>query len=453
MKILYINASDVRGGAALVAQSLYQAFQKEGFESYMVVKRKVSADVHVQELENKLNRWEVVWRGLAESKNFKSINFISTLCNWLAQPGKNLRRVLGIEEFDFPASRKIDITKFDLVHCHVLHGGYFDLRLLQEWSHNRPVAITLHDAWLLAGHCAHSFACEKWLTGCGACPDISIPVAIEHDNSTFNWKRKKKIFEKSHLYVAAPSEWLLNKAKRSILNTGTKEFRHIPHGVDISLFQPADRSHCRSNLGLPDDAFIFLFAANGIRKNRWKDFATLVAAVRKLAGEVTNRKVLFVALGQEGKREDFGSAQIHFVSYIADRKTVADYYSAANVYVHAARAETFPNAIMEALASGIPVVASAVGGIPEQVTGLAEVGFRELNSGSIEHSNGVLVPPENVDALVQALHWLLERPLIVDRLGRQARIHAVQHFDLNTQLAAYKSWYLDIQKDFQALVS
>jgi hypothetical protein len=40
------------------------------------------------------------------------------------------------------------------------------------------VVLTLHDAWLLSGHCAHSFDCERWKTGCGECPDLTIPPAV-----------------------------------------------------------------------------------------------------------------------------------------------------------------------------------------------------------------------------------------------------------------------------------
>jgi len=449
LKILQINTSDIRGGAALVAWNLHQAFQMEDFNSNLAVNRKYSSDPKVSQMDSKQSSWPTFWKRIAVSRNFRSIPFFPILCNWVAEPMYHARRVLGIEEFNFPTSRDVDIANYDLIHCHVLHGGYFDLRVLMEWSRKRPIVITLHDAWLLAGHCAHSFACEKWLTGCGACPDISIPAALEHDNSALNWKRKRKIFEKSQLYVSAPSQWLLNKAKRSILAKGTRIFRHIEHGVDTSLFRPGDRAFSRAQLGLPENAFIFLFAANGIRKNRWKDFSTLVAAVRQLSATAHNQNVLFVALGQDGQHEDFGSAQIRFVPYVADRVLVASYYAAANVYVHPALAETFPNSIMEAFASGIPVVASAVGGIPEQVAGFIDAGFPELNINLANRANGILVPPENPAALAHALKWLLERPSTAEQLGRQAREHAELRFNLKMQITAYKSWYKEIQSDFQ----
>ena len=104
-----------------------------------------------------------------------------------------------------------------VIHCHNLHSGYFDLRALPWLSRVAPVVLTLHDAWLLSGHCAHSFGCDRWKNGCGACPDLSIPPAIAKDGTAANWKRKRRIFERSQLYVVTPSQWMMDRAQQSIL--------------------------------------------------------------------------------------------------------------------------------------------------------------------------------------------------------------------------------------------
>src|SRR4029079_4578923 len=95
-------------------------------------------------------------------------------------PRRLLRRFfyeLGLEDFDYPNS--VELLRFlpqkpDLLHCHNLHGNYFDLRALAGLSRQIPTVLTLHDAWLLSGHCAHSFECERWTIGCGECPDLTI---------------------------------------------------------------------------------------------------------------------------------------------------------------------------------------------------------------------------------------------------------------------------------------
>jgi hypothetical protein len=53
--------------------------------------------------------------------------------------------------------------------------------------------LTLHDAWLLSGHCAHSFDCQRWKTGCGECPDLDVYPASPRDATACNWRRKREI--------------------------------------------------------------------------------------------------------------------------------------------------------------------------------------------------------------------------------------------------------------------
>ena len=53
--------------------------------------------------------------------------------------------------------------------------------------------------------------------------------------------------------------------------------------------------------------------------------------------------------------------------YVKDQKTVVQYYQAADLYLHGAKIDTFPNVILEAMACGLPVVATDVGGISEQI--------------------------------------------------------------------------------------
>jgi glycosyltransferase involved in cell wall biosynthesis len=90
--------------------------------------------------------------------------------------------------------------------------------------------------------------------------------------------------------------------------------------------------------------------------------------------------------------ERIGAAEVRFIPYQANQESVARYYEAADLYVHAAPADTFPNTILEALACGTPVVATAVGGIPEQVE---------------DGQTGFLVPVGNARALAERLTQLL----------------------------------------------
>jgi glycosyltransferase involved in cell wall biosynthesis len=219
---------------------------------------------------------------------------------------KYLSSLSGQEYFNYPAT--LDILnlpdqKPDLLHCHNLHGDYFDLRILPFLSQKVPTILTLHDAWLLSGHCAHSFECDRWKYGCGNCPDLTIPPAIKKDATAYNWQRKKEIYQQSKLYVATPSQWLMNKVNESILTEGIIKSRVIPNGIDLSIFCPQNKQQVRNNLQLPQDSKIILFTANGIRKNPWKDYETMSKAVGLVAQKLEGENILFLALGEASKTE------------------------------------------------------------------------------------------------------------------------------------------------------
>jgi glycosyltransferase involved in cell wall biosynthesis len=209
------------------------------------------------------------------------------------------------------------------------------------------------------------------------------------------------------------------------------EARVIPNGVDLTNFRPGGRLAARERLQLPSEAYIILFAANDIRNNDWKDYHTLRAAVMIAAEMCPERRLLFLGLGDDGPQESDGPVEMRFVPYQNDLFTVAQFYQAADVYVHAARAETFPISILEAMASGLPIVATAVGGVPEQI-----------NDGE----TGLLAAAGDAASLARAIARLVQDDALSGRLGAGAAVTARERFDLQRQVDAYLDWYRELRQ-------
>jgi glycosyltransferase involved in cell wall biosynthesis len=460
LRVLQVSTMDRGGGAERSAWNLYQTYKNRGHESWLAVGTKRTDDPDVLVI-SKL-RPQSAWKRLSEKalrrlQTVENLPGIWRLQRWLrtwANPWLRIQMCFGIEDFNYPGTRQLlDLShsRPDIVHCHNLHGGYFDLRMLSRLSNEVPVILNLRDAWLLSGHCAHSFDCERWKSGCGHCPDLSLYPAIERDASAYNWYRKKKIFGKSRVYVTAPSHWLMQKVEQSMLAPAIVKSRIIPNGTDLSIFCPGDRRKVRPALGIPDDAKTLLFTANGIRKNIWKDYETMKAAVTKVAQRMQDANLIFIALGEEGPPEKIGQAEVRFVPYQKDRRVVACYYQAADLYIHAARAEVCPLAIIEALGCGTPVVATGVGGIPEEVKGLELPEFSVWNSGlnryGAEEATGVLVPGGDAKAMAEGIERLLTDNSLRSRLGENAALDATKRFDLEGQADKFLAWYKEILHD------
>lgn len=72
--------------------------------------------------------------------------------------------------------KKLDVLKPDVVHIHNLHGYYVNFPMLFKYlkAHDIPTVITMHDFWLMTGHCSSiKNICDKWKTGCNHCPMLS----------------------------------------------------------------------------------------------------------------------------------------------------------------------------------------------------------------------------------------------------------------------------------------
>jgi glycosyltransferase involved in cell wall biosynthesis len=105
---------------------------------------------------------------------------------------------------------------------------------------------------------------------------------------------------------------------------------------------------------------------------------------------------------------------------------IAKYYQAADVYVHATKADSFPTTILEAMACGLPVVASNVGGIPEQVD---------------DGITGFLVPLEDPRALEQKVVQLLQNDTLRNSMREAACQKAQSEYNLDNQIKQYLNWY------------
>ena len=458
LNILQVSTRDHDGGAERVALNLTRPLDALGYDTYLAVGDRRTEHEKTLLIPNaaRRTRWESQGRRVVERLNSLSRGglrgawTLGQIADFCSSPLRWLDQRRGREIFAYPGTwslLSLPPTRPDIVHCHNLHGDYFDLRFLPLLSSSVPTFLTLHDAWLLSGHCAHCFDCERWKSGCGRCPRLDSYPAVKRDQTSFNWLRKREIFSRSRVYVATPSRWLMAKVEASILSASMIEGKVIHNGVDLEVFHPYDKAAARRELGLPLECNILLFAAKGGRRNIWKDFETLHESAVRVSQRMGKEQLLFVALGEDGSVEEREGINIRYVKH-QQPHAVARYFQAADLYVHAAHADTFPNVVIEALACGTPVVATAVGGIPEQVKSLG----RESAAGPVfsrEEGTGVLVPPRDAEVMAGWIISLLQDRDLLQQIGRNAALDAAARFDLVKQASCYAQWYRQGRDEWQ----
>jgi glycosyltransferase involved in cell wall biosynthesis len=424
-KVVIVNTADRGGGAERVAMSLVDGFEALGTETWLAVGDKRTRDPRVMPF----------W--LSPHVDYGPHARITRRAALAAR--RAVRRRLGLEDFEHPYTRyllQLTGSPPDVVLCNNLHGGYFDLRMLPWLSRRVPVVLRLADCWSFTGHCALPLGCPRWESGCGSCPDLSLPPAVQRDATAANWRRKQAVFASSRLFGVTPSRWLLRRARRSLLGGAVQDWRVIPNGVDVDVFAPGSRAEARRALGLDPERQVVLSVTNLGTGNPYKDFATIRAAVERLAGEPGAPFDLLIVGGDAGIEELSGRVTIRALPYVGSQEELARLYRAADLFVHASREEVFGLAVVEALACGTPVVAAAAGGVEEILD---------------DERCGVLVAPGRYLQLAAALRDLLADPGRRERMGVAGAATARARFDRRRMVADLHGWCLEAARRWGSL--
>jgi glycosyltransferase involved in cell wall biosynthesis len=206
----------------------------------------------------------------------------------------------------------------------------------------------------------------------------------------------------------------------------------IPNGVDLDRFSPAGRrDKARDALGIPPSVPLLATVSH---LTPIKGIDVLVEAAPAIRAEVPEAHFLVAGRGTEQERVQrridalgLGNAFRLLGSY----DDVPGLLEAADLFVLPSRSEGQPNAVIEAMAMGLPVVASRVGGVPEVAR---------------HDREALLVEPDEPEGLAQACRDVLTAPDLARRLGRAGHERAQAEFSLPTMLGRYADLYADVAR-------
>lgn len=405
MNVLHINQSDVSGGAAIAAYRLHQGLLEQNFDSSLLVGEiKISSD-----RVNAIPRKPHLEPHIARISTRLSLHYLHFVGSF------------DILKHDF--YRNADILNF-----HNLHTGTFSYLAVPALTREKPAVFTLHDMWSFTGHCAYSYDCDRWQSGCGHCPYLDSYPAVKRDNTHLEWKLKNWVYDRSNLTIVAPSRWLTEQAEKSMHRRFS--IHHIPYGIDTDAYQPLDAEHCRSVLGIPSDCKVLMFGADSLKDPR-KGISLLIEALQTLPQSL-KQEALLLTFGNGGeaisKTVGIPSLNLGYVS--SDRlKSIA--YSAADLFVFPTRADNLPLVLQESMACGTPMVSFKVGGVPDLVR---------------HDVTGYLANPEDTEDLRNGIVQLLESSNLRKQMSQTCRTIALQEYSLQLQTNRYVELYQQILK-------
>ncbi len=205
----------------------------------------------------------------------------------------------------------------------------------------------------------------------------------------------------------------------------------IPNGVDTQRFRPCTvaRGDIRRRLGLAEDRLVIGSVG---RMVPIKDYTTLLMAAQQLIGRGINLHVLLVGNGPEleslDRRVRESEGLRNRVSFLGASEQVPELLNAMDIFVLPSLGEGMSNTLLEAMACGLPLVATRVGGNPEVVE---------------DGRSGWLFAPGDIPALADCIERLATSAETRRALGGAARQRALTVFSLDRMIDSYCSLYVD----------
>ena len=208
-----------------------------------------------------------------------------------------------------------------------------------------------------------------------------------------------------------------------------ERIRRVPNGVDLARFDPGkDSIRVREALGIASGSQVVMSIG---RFGAVKDFPTLIRGFARVRSSRPAVRLVLVGAGETGALEqvarELGVADS--VIFAGPRADVPELLGFCDLYINSSRFEGMSNTILEAMAMGRPVIATAVGGNTELVR---------------EGETGFLVPPADPVRLGETMERLLSEPELARRMGERGRSIIEGEHALRGMVEAYEGLYLEV---------
>ncbi len=286
-------------------------------------------------------------------------------------------------------------------------------------------------------HIVHTHAWGTLVEGVLAAKSAGVPVVIHGEHGTFHkdFKRKiiQKVFYKWADYLMSVSDVLAKEIAQTI-GINENKFHTILNGVDVDRFapNPLKRAAYREELGFKETDFILGTVG---RPNPVKNHSLIIHALKEIVSKFSHAHVIIIGDSPLDSQRDAMQALAKdldvadHVHFLGTKEDIPGYLNTFDTFLLPSLREGCSNVLQEAMATGLPIVASNVGGNPELIT---------------HGKTGLLFNVQDINEFIGQIMQFIEHPELKTQFGARAREQAVTNFSLPTMIKSYSEYYKEL---------
>lgn len=233
-----------------------------------------------------------------------------------------------------------------------LHGHWLNIPLLMDEISCLDTKIEwfMCDEYPFTARCEYTYGCSKYKDGCIGCTRFRNISKLYYDKSRYyNRIINKTVFSSvSYIVNRAKESSLLQEASFAIRNTG----------IDTDYYKPIKYNVFRDEYGISEEKILLIDVAP--YSNKRKGVEMFIETARLM---VNDKRFVFVNVGYDGKRR-IELPNFIAIPYVDNQERLREIYSAADRYICTSVDDALPNACVEAMSCGTPILAFNVSGMP-----------------------------------------------------------------------------------------
>lgn len=375
MKILHLNYSDIKGGAAIAMIRLHQSLLKNNINSQVLV------------FEKKQKKKDIICdtNYFEKKKNYvkRKISFQFTKYQKI-----NSKVTHSLNIFDSNIKKKIFKINPDILHLHWINNELISIKQIAEIANfGIQIVWTMHDMWPYCGAEHYTFE-KRFISGYKKSNKSRENYGI--DLNRYIWDQKNTQWSNINMNIICPSKWQLSNVKRSQI-LKSKKISPISFGIDIKKFKILNKNYSKKKLKLNTKYRYLLFgsAEGPVNDRKGQDF------LEKIINKFYRQDIAILFFGQAGlnfsKKINIPSFNLKNIKE-NDYDTLSLVYSACELTLVPSKIESFGLIALESLACGTPVIT------------FNNIGTSDL---IIHKKNGFLSRYQDLDDFEKGIRWCL----------------------------------------------